>query len=86
MPPTTRLRRYRGTPYWEQETPKTVTTEKLRVAFYPKAGKLQVSALWKNRHSGEVKPGRTAVLDATELAANPDALSLLEAFLNVARS
>ncbi len=88
--PTTVLRpktrRYRGTPYWEQEQPHTATTDKLLVSYYPRAGKFQVSTLWKDKDSGEVKRGRTAVLDAGELATNPEALSLLEAFLNQARS
>lgn len=79
-------RRYRGNPYWETEQPRTATTDKLLVSYYPKAGKFQVSTLWKDKESGEVKRGRTAVLDAGELAANPEALSLLEAFLNQARS
>jgi len=88
--PTTLLqpktRRYRGTLYWEKEEPRTASTDKLLVSYYPKAGKFQVSTLWKDKESGEVKPGRTAVLDAGELATNPDALTLLEAFLNQARS
>ncbi|WHZ17386.1 MAG: hypothetical protein OJF52_004238 [Nitrospira sp.] len=90
MPTTTiiqpKTRRYRGVPYWEQEQPRTASTDKLLVSYYPTAGKFQVSALWKDKHSGEVKRGRTAVLDASELAASPEALSLLEAFLNQARS
>ena len=86
MPIQPKTRRYRGVPYWEQEQPRTASTDKLLVSYYPNAGKFQVSTLWKNKKSGEVKPGRTAVLDAAELASNPDALSLLEAFLNQARS
>ncbi len=86
MPTTGQVRRYRGAKYWEQEQPRTASTDKLLVSYYPNAGKFQVSTLWKNKKSGEVKPGRTAVLDAAELASNPDTLSLLEAFLNQARS
>ncbi|MGC3975389.1 MAG: hypothetical protein QM771_13570 [Nitrospira sp.] len=79
-------RRYRGNPYWETEQPRKATTDKLLVSYYPKAGKVQISALWKDKESGEVKPGRTAVLDAAELGAHPEALGLLEAFLTQARS
>lgn len=86
MPAPTKPRQYRGPRYWEQEQPRTASTEKLLVSYYPNAGKFQVSTLWKDKESGEVKPGRTAVLDAGELATNPDALILLEAFLNQARS
>lgn len=78
-------RRYRGTHYWETERPRTASTDKLLVSYYPQAGKFQVSALWKDKKSGEVRPGRTTVLDAGELSANSEALTLLEAFLNQAR-
>jgi hypothetical protein len=80
------MRRYRGTRYWEHEQGRTVKTDKARVVFYPKAGKLQVSHAWRDRDSGKVRYGRTAVLDAAAIGSSPDALALLEEFLEVART
>jgi hypothetical protein len=85
MTTTARSRRYRGTRYWENEQPRTVTTDKARIVFYPKAGKLQVSHAWRDRKSGKVRYGRTAVLDAAILRSSPEALALLEEFMNAAR-
>lgn len=38
LPTTREPRRYRGDNYWEQETPLKVTTDKLRICYYPTAG------------------------------------------------
>ncbi len=88
--PTTLLqpkpRRYRGDTYWVKETPLKVSTDKVRVCYYPIAGKLQISAGWKNRDTGKVRFGRTAVLDTSVIGSSPEALILLETFLNQARS
>lgn len=78
-------RRYRGNNYWEKEIPIQVTTDKVRVCYYPTAGKLQISAGWKDRDTGKVRYGRTAVLDTSSLADSPEALSLLETFVKQAR-
>lgn len=86
MPATTQSRQYRGNKYWEKESPVKVTTDKVRVCYYPIAGKLQISAGWKNRHTGKVRFGRTAVLDTSVIGSSPEALTLLETFLNQARS
>ncbi len=86
MPVTIQPRRYRGDHYWENESPLKVTTDKVRICFYPIAGKLQISAGWKNRDTGKVRYGKTAVLDAASLTDSPEALTLLETFLNKARS
>ncbi len=83
---TTQTRHYRGDNYWEKEAPLKVTTDKVRVCYYPIAGKLQISAGWKNRNTGKVRYGRTAVLDAASLADSPEAFNLLETFLKQART
>jgi len=77
---------YRGHKYWEQEIPLKVTTDKVRICYYPTAGKLQISAGWKDRGTGKVRYGKTAVLDAASLTDSPEALTLLETFLNQVRS
>jgi hypothetical protein len=85
MPTIPSIRRYRGTRYWENEQGRTVKTDKVRVVFYPKAGKLQVSHAWRDRKSGRVRYGRTAVLDAAVTGSSPEALALLEDFLKAAQ-
>lgn len=77
-------RRYRGDNYWEKEAPLKVTTDKVRICFYPRAQKLQLSAGWKNHDTGKVRYGRTVVLDTASLAASPEALALFETILATA--
>ncbi|HRB81181.1 MAG TPA: hypothetical protein PK614_02870 [Nitrospira sp.] len=87
MPTTTlqsKPRRYRGDNYWEKEAPLKVTTDKVRICFYPRAQKLQLSAGWKNRNTGKVRYGRTVVLDSASLTASPEALALFETVLATA--
>lgn len=88
MPTTlqSKPRRYRGDHYWEKESPLKVTTDMVRICYYATAGKLQISAGWKNRDTGKVRYGRTTVLDAASLADSPEAFRLLETFLNDSRS
>lgn len=84
MPTTTRQsksRRYRGDHYWKKESPVTVSTDKVRICYYPTAGKLQISAGWKNRDTGKVHYGRTVVLDTASLTASPEARDLFETIL-----
>lgn len=81
MPATTQTSRYRGDHYWENESPLKVTTDKVRICFYPIAGKLQISAGWKDRDTGKVRYGRTVVLDTASLTASPEALALFETIL-----
>jgi hypothetical protein len=77
--------KYRGHRYWEEEAGRKAATEKLRVVFYRQAGKLQVSHAWRDAKSGKVRYGRTAVLDAAVLGSSPEAIALLEQFLDAAR-
>lgn len=81
-----KTRMYRGDNYWEKESPVKVATDKVRICYYPIAGKLQISAGWKDRDTGKVRYGRTAVLDAASLADGPEAFSLIETFLKQART
>ena len=61
-------------------------TDKVRVSFYPLAGKLQISGSWKDRNSGRITFGRTAVLDKGVVGSSPEALALIDAFVKAARS
>ncbi|HHY35953.1 MAG TPA: hypothetical protein GX510_10080 [Firmicutes bacterium] len=73
---------YFGEAYWERETPKEVFTARLALAYYPEAGKLQVSLYWTDRETREKKRGKTLVLNREDFQANPEALAFL---LNVLR-
>lgn len=88
MPTTlqSKPRRYRGDNYWEKESPLKVTTDKIRICYYPIAGKLQISAGWRNRDTGKVRYGRTVVLDTASLTASPEARALIETVLATAPS
>lgn len=71
--------------YWEQEQPETAQTAKVRLAYFPVAGKLQVSRLWRDPETGEVKLGKTATLDVADLQKHAEARELLRRFLEAAR-
>lgn len=77
----TQARRYRGDHYWEKESPVQVTTDQVRLCYYPTAGKLQISAGRKDRHTGKVRYARTVVLDTASLTASPEARALFETVL-----
>ena len=64
--------------YWETETPIMSATDKNLIRYYKKAGRLQVAAVYKNKKTGEMKQGKTATLDVEDMAANPEALDLLQ--------
>ncbi len=81
MPATTKPRRYRGDKYWEREEPLKVTTDNVRLCYYPSANRLQISAGRKNRDTGKVRYGRTVVLDTASLTASPEARALFETVL-----
>lgn len=53
--------------YWETEVPKTITTSKNVIQFYPAAGKLSVSkAPWEN-DEGKTMQGKTVSYCLTSL-------------------
>ena len=67
--------------YWENETPVKAGTSKNELEYYEAARKLAVSRpAWTN-DSGEVKRGKTVVLDLAALKESPEAVSL---FLSIA--
>ncbi|MBE3589875.1 MAG: hypothetical protein IMW98_03495 [Firmicutes bacterium] len=70
--------------YWESERPEEIRTERAQLAYYKAAGKLQVTTLYRDRETGEVRRGKTAVLDRKDVVAHPEALALLERFLKEA--
>ena len=72
---------YRGERYWETEKPQEVRTDRIALAYYPKAGKLQVSLLFPDRETGEKRRGKTVTLDQEDLALHPDAGRLLSRVL-----
>lgn len=68
---------YRGTPYWEQEKPEELQTDRVMFSYYPKAGKLQVSALFTDRETGDKRRGKTVTLDMEDMQLYPEATALL---------
>lgn len=73
---TTRARSYPGAPYWETETPRVVDSGKLRFSYFTAAGKLQISQLFTDRDSGELRRGRTVTIDQEDMQLHPEALAL----------
>src|SRR5690606_12634005 len=71
--------------YWEAETPEETQTEKVFLAYFPKAGKLQISRAFRGE-DGELRRGKTAVLDAEDLALHPEARELVRRFLDEAQA
>lgn len=84
--PTTirRLPPYRGPAYWEREKPQEALTDRVALAYYPQAGKLQISVLWPDRESGEKRRGKTVVMDQEDLPLHPEVRKLLAGFLAAA--
>ncbi|MBC7343732.1 MAG: hypothetical protein H5U02_15025 [Clostridia bacterium] len=68
---------YRGTPYWELEKPEEAQTDRVMFSYYPKAGKLQISALFTDRETGEKRRGKTVTLDMEDMQLYPEARELL---------
>jgi len=64
--------------YWETETPIISATDRNLIRYFKNAGRLQVAAVYKNKKTGELKQGKTATLDVEDMAANPEALDLLQ--------
>ncbi|MDP2859305.1 MAG: hypothetical protein Q8P50_15215 [Bacillota bacterium] len=74
---TTQAKRYVGDPYWERERPRETDTAKVRVSYFPEAGKLQIAQLFTDRDTGEAKRGRTVTLDQEDLTLHPAARALI---------
>ena len=69
---------YRGTPYWETEQPQVADSKKVRLSYYSQAGKMQVSQVWQDKATGELRKGRTITLDQEDMQLHPETLKLLE--------
>lgn len=76
-----RLPPYRGGPYWEEEEPEEARTDRIALAYYPRAGKLQVSVLWPDPVTGAKRRGKTVTLDEEDFRRHPDARALLARLL-----
>jgi hypothetical protein len=68
---------YRGEPYWEKEQPVEAAGRRVALSYYRQAGRLQVSRLYRDRESGEVRRGTTVTLDQEDLALHPSLRELL---------
>ena len=68
---------YRGERYWENEKPEEVWTARAVIAHYPKAGKLQIAATYKDPESGALRRAKVVTLDQEDLQLHPEALALL---------
>ena len=60
-------------PWWLDEEPQTIKTDKNVLRWYPNAGKLQVSRPDWTDDSGAAKPGKTVTLDIEGLRLSGDA-------------
>lgn len=69
---------YRGDPYWQNEQPEYANAGKIRVAYYPEAGKLHFSVLYRTFEDAEVKIGKTVVIDEEQFRLNPSFGALLK--------
>ncbi len=67
---------YIGVPYWESESPQEVKTGKLWLAYFPQAGRLQISQFYQK--DGQDMRGRTITLDMEDIALHPEALELIK--------
>lgn len=72
---------YRGERYWEKETPIEERTDRVAFAYFPNAGKLQISILWPDPATGEKRRGKTVTLDYEDMQLNPNAKELLRRVL-----
>lgn len=63
---------YRGEPYWLKEEPLVAETERVRLRFFRRAGKLQVAALVRSRE-GRRYCVKAVTLHQEDLALHPEA-------------
>jgi tricorn protease-like protein len=71
---------YRGTAYWETETPQVVKTGKLLLSYFPQAGRLQISQVYQK--DGQDQRGRTVTLDLEDMALHSEAAELIKLALS----
>ena len=64
--------------FWETEKPMSVDTGKNIIEYFPGAKSLSVSKPnWTDKKTGEVKRGKTVLLDLVAVANSPEAVKLL---------
>jgi len=63
-------------PYWEKEEPEIAESDRVRVSYFAKAGKLQATLLYLDEEGGEKRPGKTVVLDRKDITSHPEVAEL----------
>lgn len=61
--------------YWEKEQPTETTTGKIKLRYFPKAGKLQVAAYFSK--DGQEILTKVVTLDQEDMVLHPEALKML---------
>ena len=74
-----------GNKYWLNEKPDEIQTSRNILRWFKKAGKFQVAGLFKDPDTQELRQGKTAVMDAEDLAITPNSLDLLQEFIDDCR-
>lgn len=64
--------------FWETETPVTATTGKNEIEYFPQAGKLTISRPSWTDDKGEVRRGKTVVLDLEAVKDCPEAVQIVK--------
>ena len=67
---------YKRRPYWEEETPQEILTDKIWLTYYPGAGRLQIATVWKNQDGPQ--HGKTVTMAAEDIAAYPEACAIIQ--------
>ncbi len=70
--------------YWENEKPDIIQTEKNFFIHYPEAGKLQICGSFRD-NKGEIVPGKRGTIDIEDLATHPEAIEILQKFIDEAK-
>jgi hypothetical protein len=76
---------YRGTPYWERESPEEARAGNVLLRWYPQAGKLQCHRLFRTQE-GQERTAAVVTLDIEALALAPEARRVLETVLRQAEA
>ncbi|RPF47103.1 hypothetical protein EDD75_1376 [Thermodesulfitimonas autotrophica] len=69
------MKRYVGEAYWLKEQPLEARTIRLAIAYYPKAGRLQIAHY--HIEGDTIRRNRVVTLAREDLARNPEAKQLL---------
>jgi hypothetical protein len=69
-------------PYWELETPIDAINRNVRLRYYRQAGRLQISALYCDWDTKEIRAGKTVVLDRRSTPPDGEVFRLLKQVVN----